>query len=105
MWGMALLFWWGSFVINRYSNAFEVEDFLISMFGLLFSLYGLAIAAEGAIDRGKAKAAAARIFQLIDRNSLIDPLSKTGVKPFDDEDEEVLAVKTFEADDDDEVMA
>jgi hypothetical protein len=79
MWGTALLFWWGSWVINQYPDKFNTEDFLVSLFGLLFSLYGLAIAAEGAIDRGKARAAANRIFELMDRQSAIDPLSGEGV--------------------------
>ena len=48
------------------------------MFALLFSFTGLSIAAEGAVDRKKAKRAAARIFQLTDRHSLIDPLSTEG---------------------------
>jgi hypothetical protein len=61
---------------------FTRESFLISMFGLQFSMYGLSIAAEGAIARDKAKAAAARIFALMDRQSAIDPLSNSGIKPF-----------------------
>ena len=45
------------------------------MWALLFSLYGLAIAAQGAVNREKAKLAAHRIFELVDRKSKIDPLS------------------------------
>jgi hypothetical protein len=52
------------------------------MFALLFSLYGLAIAAQGAVNRDKAKLAADRIFTLIDRQSEIDPLSDLGRKDF-----------------------
>jgi hypothetical protein len=52
------------------------------MFALLFSLYGLAIAAQGAVNRDKAVAAADRIFALIDRQSQIDPLSDLGERDF-----------------------
>ena len=45
------------------------------MWALLLSLYGLAVAAQGAVNREKAKLAAHRIFELIDRQSLIDPLA------------------------------
>lgn len=82
MWGTALLFWWGSFLLNRFPGRYDSTGFLISMFGLLFSLYGLAIAAEGAVDQKKAKLAAARIFELIDRKSEIDPVSEEGIIPF-----------------------
>jgi hypothetical protein len=50
------------------------------MFSLLFSLYGVAVAAEGATDRERAKLAARRIFDLTDRDSAIDPLSAEGKK-------------------------
>ena len=72
------MFWWGGWLLFNYPNAFGLKDFLISMFALLFSFTGLSIAAEGAVDRKKAKRAAARIFQLTDRHSLIDPLSTEG---------------------------
>ena len=44
------------------------------MFGLFFSLYGMTVALEGVTDRKRAKMAAERIFNLVDRESLIDPL-------------------------------
>lgn len=46
------MFWWGGWLLNRYPDEFSYKAFLISMFALLFSLYGLAIAAEGAVVRG-----------------------------------------------------
>mmetsp|Transcript_13435 Transcript_13435/g.25091 ORF Transcript_13435/g.25091 Transcript_13435/m.25091 type:complete len:891 (-) Transcript_13435:145-2817(-) len=79
-WGMALLFWWGGWLLFNYPDAFTYNDYLISMFALLFSLSGMATAAQGAVDRDKAKAAANRIFYLIDRESKIDPLSDEGKK-------------------------
>ncbi|KAL9190432.1 hypothetical protein ACHAXT_007643 [Thalassiosira profunda] len=80
MWGIALMFWWGGFVLWKWPDAFTFRDFLISMFSLLFSLSGLGMAAQGATDRDKAKAAGERIFTLIDRESAIDPLSEEGYK-------------------------
>jgi len=44
------------------------------------SLSGTAAAAQGATDKGKANAAAERIFALIDSPTNIDPLSKSGKK-------------------------
>lgn len=80
MWGMALMFWWGGWLLFTYPDSFTYSDYLISMFALLFSLYGLAIAAQGAVNRDKATLAAERIFALIDRESEIDPISDVGKK-------------------------
>jgi ATP-binding cassette subfamily B (MDR/TAP) protein 1 len=80
MWGIALMFWWGGFVLWKWPDQFTYRGFLISMFALLFSLSGLGMAAQGATDKDKAKAAAERIFRLIERESAIDPLSSEGYK-------------------------
>lgn len=72
------MFWWGGWLLFNFDDVFEYRDYLVSMFSLLFSLYGLTVAAQGAVDRDKAKRAAARIFELTDRQSLIDPLSTHG---------------------------
>jgi ATP-binding cassette subfamily B (MDR/TAP) protein 1 len=82
MWGMALMFWWGGWLLTNYPGTFSYREFLISMFSLLFSQYGLAFAAQGAVNHDKAKLAANRIFRLIDRKSQIDPLSDQGKKDF-----------------------
>ena len=50
------------------------------MSSALFSLSGLSVAMMGATDQTKAKAAAARIFKLVDRESSIDALSEEGKK-------------------------
>ena len=34
MWGMALFFWWGGWLLNKYPETFEYRDFLISVFSL-----------------------------------------------------------------------
>lgn len=79
-WGMALLFWWGGWLLSKYSDTFSYNSFLISMFALLFSLSGLGAAAQGATNRERAKVAANRIFALLDKKSQIDPLSDEGKK-------------------------
>jgi len=80
MWCMALWFWWGGFLLWKYPGVWSYRDFLISMFSLMFSLSGMAAAMMGITKREKAKEAAARIFELIDRESKIDPLSSAGKK-------------------------
>ncbi len=80
LWGMGLMFWWGGFVMERWSDNFGYRGFLISMFAALFSLSGLSVAMMGATDQAKAKLAAGRIFKLIDRKSPIDTLSPEGKK-------------------------
>jgi len=85
MWGYGLMFYWGAWLLNRperryYGNPNGFRDFNISLFALMMSLSGLAAAVHGITDADKAKAAAVRIFQLIDRESEIDPLSETGKK-------------------------
>jgi hypothetical protein len=51
---------------------------LIAMFALFMSVQGLGLVAQGTVDKVKAKAAARRIFEIIDRQSEIDPLSSKG---------------------------
>lgn len=77
-WGIALMFWWGGYLLKEYPNSFDFRDFNISMFSLLFGLSGVGIAAQGAADRDKAEIAVERIFDLTDRKSAIDPLSNDG---------------------------
>lgn len=79
-WVNALQFWWGGWLMFKYPDKFGFQDFLISMFALLFSLFALGAAAAGVTDKKKAEAAAGRLFYLINRKSAIDPLSTTGKK-------------------------
>lgn len=62
-------------MINR---NYETRDFFMAVFGLMVSLPGLAAAISGLTDANEAKAAAVRIFELIERTSEIDPLSNEG---------------------------
>lgn len=80
MWGLALVFFWGGWLIHTYPDRYTYRDYIISMGSLLISLYGLVVAAQGAVNREKAIKAADRIFRLIDRQSQIDPLSEAGIK-------------------------
>lgn len=80
LWGMALMFWWGGWLLNEYPGTYDYKYFLISMFALLFSLSGLSVAMMGITDQAKAKKAAERIFSLIDRDSPINSLSNDGKK-------------------------
>jgi len=79
-WVNALQFWWGGWLMYKYPGKFGFDDFLISMFSLLFSLFALGAAATGVTDKKKAEAAAGRLFYLINRKSAIDPLSASGEK-------------------------
>jgi ATP-binding cassette subfamily B (MDR/TAP) protein 1 len=80
MWGIGLMFWFGGWLMFRFPEDYTFDDMLISMFGLLFGLTGIGIAMADLADSEKAKAAAKRIFDLIDRQSKIDPLSDAGKK-------------------------
>ncbi|GKY96094.1 hypothetical protein MPSEU_000569600 [Mayamaea pseudoterrestris] len=64
--------------MSRYSGSFTYRGYLIAMFALFMSVQGLALVGQGTVDKVKAKAAAARIFAVMDRQSLIDPLSTDG---------------------------
>jgi ATP-binding cassette subfamily B (MDR/TAP) protein 1 len=80
MFAMALMFFVGGWLLVTYPTKFSFRDFLISMFSLLYSVSGVGMAAQGATDRKAAKQAARRIFELIDRQSAIDPLCEEGKK-------------------------
>lgn len=80
MWIFALLIFWGGWLLSEFPTVFTYQSFLISMFALMFSLHGASLAKQGAMDGDKAKAAAARIYELTDRKSEIDPLGEGGRK-------------------------
>jgi len=80
MWGIGLLFWWGGWVIFNYPLLFSFRDMNISMWSMMYGISGMSVAMQGATDRKKATAAVNRIFELIERESKIDPLSVEGKK-------------------------
>jgi len=79
-WVNALQFWFGAWILFNNPDKFTFNDFLISMFSLLFSLFGLGAAFQGISDKKETEKSAGRIFYLLDRTSEIDPLSKEGKK-------------------------
>ena len=77
-WGLALMFFWGGWLLYNYPGTWSYRDFLISMFSLMISISGTTLGTQGSTDADEAKLAAKRIFALIDRKSTIDPLSDEG---------------------------
>ncbi|KAL9186963.1 hypothetical protein ACHAXT_010683 [Thalassiosira profunda] len=80
-WAMALLYWWGGYLLSTYPDVWNFRDFLVAIFALLVSISGTTLAgSSGTTDKKAAGEAADRIFALIDRESSIDPLSQVGKK-------------------------
>lgn len=77
-WANALFFWWGGYLMATYPDTYDFEDFLTSMFALLFSLFGLGAAFQSVTDKDACMASAGRIFYLMKRKSTIDPMSPEG---------------------------
>lgn len=50
------------------------------MFGLIFGMTGIGIAMQDLTDSKQAAEAANRVFEIIDRQSELDPLSEEGKK-------------------------
>jgi hypothetical protein len=70
--------WWGGWLLYNNPEKYEFNDFLISNFALLFSLFGLGTAFQDMSDRKEMEKSASRIFYLLDRKSSIDPLGSDG---------------------------
>ena len=79
-WINAVQLWFGGWLLFNYPDKFEFDDFLISNFSILFSLFGLGAAFQDISDRKETEKSASRIFYLLDRESKIDPMSETGKK-------------------------
>lgn len=77
-WSNALLYFWGGWLLLEYPEMFEFQDFLISQFSFIFCTLGLAAALQDVDDRSEVEASAKWIFDILDRRSAIDPLSKEG---------------------------
>jgi ATP-binding cassette, subfamily B (MDR/TAP), member 1 len=78
-WINALQFWFGGWLLVNFPEKYEFRDFLISMFAVLFALFGLGAAFQDISDRKEVEESAGRIFYLLDRVSEIDPLSTDGI--------------------------
>lgn len=79
---MALMFFWGGWLLSSHPGIWSFRDFLVSIFSLLISISGSAVGTHGNTDKEKATKAAGRVFSLIDRESAIDPLSDKGAMSF-----------------------
>ena len=79
-WSFALLFWFGIWLINEHPNLYTNRGFAISVFSLLFALSGMSAAQQSGTNRSAALSAAKRTFDLMERQSQIDPLSTEGKK-------------------------
>ena len=77
-WINALQMFFGGWLLFRYPDKYGFNDFLISNFAILFSLFGLGAAFQDISDRKETEKSASRIFYLLDRSSEIDPLSDEG---------------------------
>jgi ATP-binding cassette, subfamily B (MDR/TAP), member 1 len=78
----AFLFWFGGWLMIY--EGYSFNSFLIASFGILFSFIGLGSAFSGLSDRAQVEKSAGRVLHLLDRSSLIDPLSDDG-KVLDEE--------------------
>lgn len=76
----ALEFWWGGWLLIHYPERYHFQNFLVAAFSLLFALFAFGTSSIGAVEKKDMQAAAQRIFQLINRKSLIDSLSDEGVR-------------------------
>jgi len=77
-WINALQMFFGGWLLFTYPDKYDFNDFLISNFAILFSLFGLGAAFQDVADRKETEKSASRIFYLLDRKSEIDPLSDEG---------------------------
>lgn len=77
-WINALQLYFGGWLLYKYPEKYGFNDFLISNFAILFSLFGLGAAFQDISDRKETEKSASRIFYLLDRKSSIDPLSEEG---------------------------
>jgi ATP-binding cassette subfamily B (MDR/TAP) protein 1 len=77
-WINALQMFFGGWVLFHFQGVFSFNDFLVSNFAILFSLFGLGAAFNGLSERKETELSAGRIFHLLDRKSNIDPLSEEG---------------------------
>lgn len=79
-WINALQLWFGGWLLYKHPDEYELRDFLIANFAILFALFGLGSAFQDISDRKEVEKSAGRIFYLLDRVSAIDPLSESGKK-------------------------
>jgi len=79
-WINALQMWFGGWLLQEFQDTYEMKDFLISNFAVLFALFGLGAAFQDASDRKEVEKACGRVFYILDHKTTIDPLSTEGKK-------------------------
>jgi ATP-binding cassette, subfamily B (MDR/TAP), member 1 len=79
-WINGLQLFFGAWILFKFPDDYEFNDFLIANFAMLFSLFGLGAAFQDITDRKAVEKSAGRIFYLLDRQSCIDPLGEGGKK-------------------------
>lgn len=77
-WINAVQIYFGGWLLFKFPDRYSLNDFLISNFAIIFSLFGLGSAFQDIADRKETEKSASRIFYLLDRQSTIDPLSEDG---------------------------
>jgi len=77
-WINGFLFWAGGYLIYKHPRLYDFRDLIVSLFALLFGMFGLGVAFQDVADKEQTKKSASRIFFLMDRKSEIDPLSDEG---------------------------
>ncbi|EQC25368.1 hypothetical protein SDRG_16777 [Saprolegnia diclina VS20] len=75
---IAFLFWLGGVLITRENSDTTFEDMFMVMMAIMLSSFGVGMAAQNMTDAAKAKAAAASLFETVDRVPPIDCASETG---------------------------
>jgi len=78
-WVNAMQLYFGGWLLFKYPEKYAMNDFLISNFALMFSLFGLGAAFQDMSNRKETELSASRVFYLLDRESSIDPLSEEGI--------------------------
>jgi len=79
-WINALQLWFGGWILFKLQPKYDLNDFLIANFAILFALFGLGAAFQDISDKKAVEESAKRVFYLLDRVSAIDPLSEDGKK-------------------------
>jgi ATP-binding cassette subfamily B (MDR/TAP) protein 1 len=79
-WVNGLQFYFGGWLLYTFPQKYNLNDFLVAQFAILFGLFGLGAAFQDMSDRKEVEKSAGRIFYLLDRQSEIDPLSTEGKK-------------------------
>lgn len=76
----AFLFWAGGLLVFE-AERIDFQDMFMVLLAVMFSSFGLGMAAQNMVDAKKAKLAAIHLFSVIDRVPKIDATSTKGLQP------------------------